>query len=289
MRLIALFLLCSQIIACRALPERVPTTARQYDVTPPDINKFMSQPAILVFSKTLGWRHNEGIAGADYFFVRLARERQYGIFTTVNAAVFNDASLARFDIVVFNNMSGDGLTTEQQDAFQRWLESGGGWIGIHGSGDGSQSDWPWYQQQLIGPTFIGHPADPQFQRARVETIETAHPVMAGIPSQWWHTEEWYSFDSRAQDHGALVLAGIDETSYRPRNNVYGDVADLRMGTGAINHPIIWSRCPGEGRAVYSAIGHSDKSYEDAVYARLLNNAFDWVSGASDQDGSGCPH
>ncbi len=84
-----------------------------------------------------------------------------------------------------------------------------------------------------------------------------------------------------------VLVGLDESTYRARNDVYGDISDLRMGEGPENHPIIWSTCPVDGRAVYSAIGHSDESYGDPHYARLLENAFDWVRGASDPEGLGC--
>ena len=255
--------------------------------SPPDLSEWLQQPAILVFSKTRGWRHNEGIAGGDAFFTQLARQHQYGIYTTVDPRVFNPVDLAKFEVVVFNNMTGDTLNEAQEAAFQIWLEEGGGWIGLHGAGDASQSSWEWYQETLIGPRFIGHPADPQFQYARVEVLNNAHPVTAGLPTTWLHNDEWYSFDGRAQDHGMTILVGLDESTYRPRNDVYGDVSDLRMGEGAENHPIIWSRCPEKGRAVYSAIGHSDESYEDPHYRRLLENAFDWVSGKSDPDGSGC--
>ena len=83
------------------------------------------------------------------------------------------------------------------------------------------------------------------------------------------------------------LVGLDESTYRPRNDEYGDVSDLRMGEGAINHPIVWSRCPGKGRAVYSAVGHSDESYDDPHYVMLLKNAFRWVSRRTDPKGAAC--
>ncbi|MEL7540076.1 MAG: ThuA domain-containing protein, partial [Pseudomonadota bacterium] len=124
-----------------------------YDDIPPHITKWMQQPAIMVFSKTNGWRHNEGIAGADKFFVELSREKGFGIFTTVNAAVFNADDLARFDVIVFNNATGDTLSPEQESAFQSWLEAGGAWIGLHGSGDNTHAEWAWYADTLIGPTF----------------------------------------------------------------------------------------------------------------------------------------
>jgi len=282
------------LVACTAPKDEVlteptaETVGAIYDSTPPEIQPFMQQPAILVFSKTKAWRHNEGIAGADHFFVGLAREKGYGIFTTANSAVFNAQDLGRFQVIIFNNMTGDALSPTQEGVFQNWLESGGAWIGIHGSGDSSHMDWDWYQNELIGPTFTSHIMAPQFQEARVVNLAQGHPVMAGIPRDFMHTDEWYSFDSRPQDHGHTPLAGLDETSYSPKNIVYGDISDLRMGEGAINHPIIWSHCPGKGRAVYSAIGHLYQSFEDENYQRLLRNAFDWVSGKTDPERNACP-
>ena len=276
-------LLALSLAAC-STPNAAPNG---YEQTPPEITEWMSQPAVLVYSKTKGWRHNEGIAGADLFFVQLARERKFGIFTTANGAVFNPTNLARFDLVVFNNVTGDTLSPEQRQALENWLKQGGGWIGVHGAGDASQDAWAWYQDVLIGPRFIGHPADPQFQDARIENLNSDHPVTKGVARDWVHNDEWYSFDSRAQDHGANVLFGLDESTYQPRNDAYGDVSDLRMGQGAINHPIVWVRCTGKGRAFYSAIGHSDQSYDDPNNRKLLSNAFDWVTKKTDKNGAGC--
>jgi len=256
---------------------------------PPAISEFMSTPSILVFSETKQWRHEEGIAGADLFMIETGRELGYGIFTTTNSAVFNAESLARFDVVVFNNMTGDALTPAEEIAFQTWLEAGGGWVGIHGAGDSSHKDWPWYSETLLGSTFISHPMAPQFQDARVENLNPAHPVMKGLPAEWVHNEEWYTFDAPAQDFGQIVLLGVDESTYSPVNTVYG-VEDLRMdpeGKGPVAHPVAWARCVGQGRAVYSALGHQDTSYNKANVRKIIQNAILWVDGKTDPEGAGC--
>lgn len=258
-----------------------------HDTVAPWITDQVTFPAILVFSRTDGWRHNEGIAGADRFWVDFARANGMGIFTTVNGAVFNPEQLSRFELVVFNNMTGDALSPEQEAAFEDWLKAGGAWIGIHGAGDSSQSEWGWYQDELIGPGFISHPAAPHIQDAVVEVLAPDHPVMAGIPARFHHSDEWYTFDSRAQDHGFTALAGLDESTYSPRNTVYG-VEDLRMGEGAENHPIIWTGCVGEGRTFYSAIGHFEDSYDSPVNRQILENAYNWTTGKTDPEGAHCP-
>ena len=258
----------------------------EYDSTVPDVSEHMMRPAVLSFSKTRGWRHEEGIAGLSYFLIKLTREKGYGVFSTENAAIFNDRSLADFKLIVLNNATGNSLSENQKNAVQRWLEAGGAILALHGAGDGSQDEWPWYQKQLIGPKFIGHPADPQFQDARIEMLDANHPIAEGIPPDWKANDEWYSFDG-VPDSTARIIAGLDESTYSPVNTVYGDVSDLRMGEGAASHPIIWSRCIGEGRFVYSALGHQENSYNNSVYAQLLSNAFDWAVKTSDEAGKGC--
>lgn len=255
----------------------------------PEITEWMAQPAILVFSKTAGWRHNEGIAGADRFFADLTSKHELGLFTTANSAVFNAEDLARFDVVVFNNMTGNALTPDQQSAFQDWLAEGGAWIGLHGSGDNSQAaSWAWYQQRLIGPAFTGHIMAPQFQTARLVNIEQDHPVLADIPDEWFLKDEWYSFDGVPQSYGLTALVGLDETSYTPSNTVVADwPTDLRMGDEPEDHPIIWSSCEGDARMVYSGAGHLQFVYDDPVYRQLLENAYLWVTKKTDPESEGC--
>lgn len=248
----------------------------QYDQTPPVITEWMAEPALLVFSKTMEWRHNEGIAGANRFFADLTAERGYGLYTTENGAIFNDKDLARFDVVIFNNMTGDALSPAQRYAFKSWLLQGGAWIGLHGAGDNSHTAWEWYDKTLIGPEFISHPMAPQFQEADLVTLNTDHPVTAGLPARFSLSDEWYSFDGVPQDYGLTPLIGLDEGTYSPLNNAYGEISDLRMGPEPEDHPIIWVGEIEGARIVYSGVGHNQTNYDDPTYAQFLTQAFDWV-------------
>lgn len=260
-----------------------------YDTQPPAIEGKMPSPSILIFSKTRGWRHNRGIAGADYFFVNLADKHERHVLTTQNSAIFNKADMKRFKLIVFNNISGDILSKSQQNSIQQWFEAGGNLINIHSSGDTTSGidKWGWYSKKIIGPRFIGHIEDPQYQEARVEVINTSHPIMQGVPKNFVIKDEWYSFDSTPQDHGLTPLAGIDESTYKPFNYIWGPISDLRMGEGAINHPVIWSTCIKKGRALYTAIGHLHSVYSSEAYRKVLENSYNWMmnrNGTSDKYG-----
>ena len=247
--------------------------------------EFMPEPAVLIYSDTRGWRHLEGIAGGNLALMEIAAEEGLGYYWTEHSEVFSDATLARFDVVVFNSATGDTLDPEEKAAFRRWLSDDGALLLLHGSLDASQKDWAFYQDELVGTTFVSHPFDPQFQDADVVTLNTGHPVMEGLPARFSDNDEWYTFDG-VPDGRFTLLAGLDESTYSPVNKVYG-VEDLRMGPEPADHPIVWSRClPEGGRVVASALGHNAESFEGAEHRQLIANAIEWTRKAG-EDSVGC--
>jgi type 1 glutamine amidotransferase len=255
--------------------------SHQHDTVAPAIPAGLASPTILVFSKTNSFRHEEGIAGGAKALQGIATRHNWGLFHTENGAVFNQADLARFAAVVFLNASGDVLNAEQEQAFQVWLEAGGGWLGIHAAGDDSHLEWQWYRDTLIGATFTAHPMNPQFQRATVLLENNAHPVLRGLPDIWQHQEEWYSWERSPRAEGFTILATVDEESYAPVQNFMGRHRDLRMG----DHPVVWSNCIGEGRSVYAAMGHAAEAFQQPQVRLLLDNALVWLL---ERPLEGCP-
>jgi type 1 glutamine amidotransferase len=249
-----------------------------YETTPPAVPDNLKHPAILVFSKTNGFRHEEAIPAAHALFAALAKDNGWSVFATENGAAFTPAILARFDAVVFNNVSGDVFIADQRAALRQFIENGGGFVGIHGSGGDMSYAWQWYVESLIGGQFIGHPMDPQFQLATVRIETQAHSATAGLPATWQRTDEWYSFAKSPRKPGVTVLATLDEATYSPKG-FFG--TDLKMGK---DHPIAWAHCQGKGRTFYSALGHTPASYSEANYRAMLLGATRW---ALRQAGDGC--
>jgi len=250
-----------------------------HETVPPALPANLNRPAILVFSKTNGFRHEEAIPAANTLLDQIAAQNGWGIFKTENGAVFSPDILARFDAVVFSNTSGDVFNPAQQAAFKAYLENGGGYVGIHAAGDNSHAGWPWYMQSVIGTTFTGHPMKPQFQRATIRIEDNTHPATRDLGKVWQRTDEWYSFDKSPRGvPGVSVLATLDEKTYN-QEGLLGE--DLKMGS---DHPIMWWRCAGKGRVFYSALGHTAASYAEPEYKAVLTNAISW---AMRQQGEAC--
>jgi type 1 glutamine amidotransferase len=242
----------------------------RYDDERPKISLPSGRPRILLFEKITGFRDGPSVDAAHAALLAMAKERGWAMVATDKGGVINPATLARFDLVIWNNISGDVLTLKQRAAFQKYIEQGGGFIGLHGSAGDPMTFWDWYVDTLIGARFAGHPVAKQFQDARVVVEKVASPLTLGLPSEWVMKDEWYSFTNNPRATGSTILATLDEKSYDP---VGMPGRNLRMG----DHPIAWTRCVGRGRVFYSAIGHLPQTYSDPRYVTLLQNAVGWAA------------
>ncbi len=215
---------------------------------------------VLVFTKTAGFRHGSIPAGIRC--VReLGAEHGFEVDATEDSARFTDASLEPFDVVMFLNTTGDVLDESQQESLQRFVRSGGGWMGVHSASD-TEYDWPWYGK-LVGAYFKSHP---KIQEARLEVVDGAHPSTAHLAEEWIRRDEWYDF--RAPPVGVRLLVTLDEESYQGG----------RMG---VVHPMAWCHEYDGGRAFYTAPGHTDESYEEPAFRTHLLGGLKWAAGRAD--------
>ena len=243
-------------------PRNWPTPT--FDQTPPPLPRQWHHPAILIFSKTNGYRDPEQIEAANAALRKIVARHGWLPFVTENAAIFSPDLLRKFDVVVFNSTSGDIFTPAQRAAFQAWLEAGGGFVGLHGAGGDPHYDWQWYVTHVIGAQFTSHTHAPQFQQGRIVIEDRESPIMRGLSPSWQRTEEWYSFAASPRGRGTHILATLDEGSYDA-------TPQLRMG----DHPLIWERCVGKGRVFYSALGHQASAYAEPAHLKMVDHAIQW--------------
>ncbi|GAA4555083.1 ThuA domain-containing protein [Planotetraspora kaengkrachanensis] len=203
---------------------------------------------ILVFSKTAGFRHSSipnGIAAIR----QLGAANGFTVVATEDAAAFTTANLAQYQAVVWLSTTGDVLDGAQQAAFQSYIASGGGYVGVHAAAD-TEYDWPWYGG-LVGAWFNSHPAT---QQAVVRVEDRANVSTSHLPQAWTRTDEWYNYRTNPRAN-VKVLAGLDESSY--------------SGGSMGDHPITWCHDYMGGRAWYTGLGHTEESYADPNFTRML--------------------
>ena len=213
---------------------------------------------VLVFSRTKGFRHAsipDGIAAVQ----ALGAAHGFAVEATEDATAFTDQSLGRFAAVVFMSTTGDVLDSAQQEAFQRYIRAGHGYVGVHSATD-TEYDWPWYGQ-LVGAYFKRHPA---VQEAKLDVRDRTHLATKCLPATWTRRDEWYDFRA-APPADATILLTIDEKSYS--GGTMGDV-----------HPMSWAHNFEGGRAFYTELGHTNESYKDQLYLDHLAGGILWAIG-----------
>ncbi|WP_428666017.1 ThuA domain-containing protein [Runella sp.] len=251
-----------------------------YETEKPALNIPQNQPAVLLFSKTTGFRHGESIDASKKMFADMAKQNHWSLYETEEGGAFNAEQLAKFNVVIFNNSTGEVINDEQKKSLEKYVENGGGLIGIHGSGDDSHH-WEWYEKNLLGAKFSHHPLKPQLQKATLflEPL-TDSTLLKKLPGQWSHTDEWYVFFENPRSKGFNIIYTINGDKIIPNGNLLW-IKDKNFGMGK-DHPVAWFKDTGKGRTFYTSIGHTGEAFSKPELVQLLDNAIYWAGKITQQ-------
>ncbi len=219
-----------------------------------------SSKKLLVFSKTSGFRHTS-IEPGKRAIVRIAEEHGFRADTTEDAAVFTQSQLKDYAAIIFLNTTGDCLTDQQQLEMMRFIQAGGGFVGVHAAAD-TEYKWPWYGQ-LVGAYFNGHPNNPNVREADVVRLDKTHLSCKHLPDRWHRNDEWYNYRDIQPD--LHILLNLDESTYEG-------------GTNGDHHPIAWYHEFDGGRAFYTGGGHTDESFAEDAFLRHLWGGIVYAAG-----------
>ncbi|MCK1822620.1 ThuA domain-containing protein [Streptomyces sp. XM83C] len=222
----------------------------------------MHSARLLVYTRTTAYRHD---SVPDAVAALRAQDGLTVEHTEDPAAL--EAPLDAYAAVVFLSTSGEVLTPDGRARLARYVEAGGGFVGVHAAAC-TEDDWPYYRD-LLGARFTRHPA---LQPGTAVVGDAAHPATRHLPPRWDLTDEWYDFDAGARE-AVRVLLSADESSYEGG------------GMGA-DHPLAWCHGHGAGRVFYTALGHTSQLWADPVFLAHVRGGIDWAAGAADGGGLG---
>jgi uncharacterized protein len=244
-----------------------------YETDIPNITFPDNQTAVLVFSKTTGYRHAEAIDASKPMFKTMAQKNNWFLYETEEGGVFNAEQLAKFKTVIFNNSTGEVINEAQKKVLENYVENGGGFIGIHGAGDDSHH-WDWYEKNLLGAKFSHHPIKKQLQETQVSLKPLADSTLwHQLPAAWSHTDEWYVFFNSPLKNGFTGLYTLDGEAISTDGNILF-MSSKNFGMGK-EHPVAWFKQTGKGRTFYTSMGHTGQTFQEATFVQMIENAVNW--------------
>jgi cytochrome c len=227
-------------------------------------NKRSGDPKVLIFSKTAGFYH-ESIPDGIAAIMKLGEENGFSVDTTTNSALINEENLQQYAAVIWLSTTGDVLNHYQEADFERYIQAGGGYVGIHAATD-TEYHWGWYNR-LAGAYFWNHPGmgdpHPNVQDGSINVTDRTHSTTRFLPEIWNRRDEWYSFKQMNPD--VNVLMDIDEHSYQ---------GGYAMG----HHPVAWYHDFDGGRAFYTAGGHTTESFQEELFLKHILEGIKYAMG-----------
>ena len=201
--------------------------------------------------------HVSYVKEANQWFSTISKTYNFEFDSTNNWNNMNDGFLKNYDVVVFLDTRPDSLT--QREAFQRFMENGGGFLGFHFSGfaltpSAYPQNWDWYHNRFLGSgQYKGNTWRPTSAVLRVENRK--HPATKNLPDTFTASpNEWYKWENDIRKNPDIeILVSIDSTSFP-------------LGTGPKEweiwhsgyYPVVWTNK--NYRMLYVNMGHNDIDY-----------------------------
>lgn len=213
-----------------------------------------------------GYVH-DNIAASVAAIRKMGAEHGFGVDASDDPKVFTAANLKQYRVLVFANSNNEAFENDgERAAFQQFIRSGGGFVGIH-SASGSERDWDYYQK-VLGAKFKRHP---KLQPFMVQVVDASFPAAKGLPASFAWEDECY-YVEKLQPGVKPVLVTDPRKIVDP--DFVKDPGDLIVGM----RPLAWYQTFDGGREFYMALGHKKEDYENPILTRLILGGIEWAMG-----------
>jgi hypothetical protein len=202
--------------------------------------------------------HISFVHEANEWFPKMAVKYDFSYEATTNWNNLNADFLSHYQVVLFLDTRPEAPA--QREAFQKYMERGGAWMGFHFAGfaltpSAYPQNWDWYHNQFLGSGEYGSNTwRPTSAVLRVE--DTNHPALKHLPETFVSApNEWYRWKNDLRTNSDIkILLSIDPASFP-------------LGTGPKQHeiwhdgyyPVVWTNK--KFKMIYFNMGHNDMDYE----------------------------
>jgi len=240
-----------------------------------DVVKAKSPRKVLVYSRTTGFRHGSIETGAVLI---KAMGEETGAFTAVHTedeAVFNDAELAKYDVILMLSTTRDPISKpEARAAFEKFLAEKKGLVGIHAATD-CHKNWPNYLEAM-GGIFDGHPWNAR-DEVTIYNECPDHACAKMVPQGFKIKDEIYQYkdDKHFTRDKMRVLLSLDLSG--------PNMMKKNMKRKDNDYPVSWLRSFTGSRVFYTNLGHNDATFMNPVAMQHILTGIQYAAGDIEAD------
>jgi type 1 glutamine amidotransferase len=229
--------------------------------------------SVLVYTKNGKGYVHDNIADAAKCIQKLGTENKFTVDVSDDPGVFTTANLKKYTMLIFTSTNNDVFDNDEQRlVFRRYIEAGGGFVGVH-SVTGTERNWTWFKQ-MLGGTFVWHARNQKFS---VQMIDPSHPSMRGLPKVWerslgdecYFTKEMYPGIKVLMAHQVKTLDWNSPDSTRIKQNS-ATFKDL--------FPAVWYQNFDGGNIWVTTLGHNKEYYQEPMFIRHLLQGITYIAG-----------
>lgn len=226
---------------------------------------------VLVYTKNGKGYVHENVPYAAQAILNFGKQYGFKVDTTSNPSIMTEDQLRQYRMIIFTSTNNDVFNTDAQRlAFRRYIEAGGGFVGIH-SVTGTERQWEWFKM-MLGGTFAWHA---KFQTFTVRVIDTKHPSMKGTPTVWQKADECYFAKELYPGPRAVMVndfSTIDVSDPKQKETLAKNA-----GSYAKYFPSAWVHDFDGGITWCTTLGHDKKDYSDPTYLKHIWGGIEYVA------------
>jgi predicted small integral membrane protein len=202
--------------------------------------------------------HISFVHQANLWFSKMGAAHGFSYDSTKDWNNLNADFLSHYQVVLFLDTRPDSLP--QREAFQKYMEHGGGWMGFHFSAfaltpSDFPENWDWYHNEFLGSgAYVSNTWRPTAAILRVENRD--HPATRHLPKTFLSApNEWYRWANDLRTNPNIkILLSIDSSSFP-----LGTGPKLNEIWHSGYYPVVWTNK--NYKMIYMNMGHNDIDYE----------------------------